>query len=349
MPRSTPRAAGSAHPGRHATDARAAGTLVAAVAAMLALAACGGASEPPPDPPLDAIRDQIEAARPDPRLRWNAVEELTAACMSEQGFDYEPVPFGQPDDWQLADPGDLEPGTREFAEQFGYGQLTLTRLTPPEDEAPDPNIERLLQMSPGELPAYTEALWGPMPAIDSSLGLQSLSVTQDVTDPDAELGCRAEAERTVDAGRAGLEPDVFAHLAAEMAALDEETAQDPRLDGVNARWSACLLDAGYADLERVGDGETAVLREMDARLVEAEAATPEGASVAELDAQAFRLQREMAPFEIDLALADLQCREDVGYDAALASVAAERQAEFVADHRAELDTWLAAATEDPPT
>ncbi|GEN80677.1 hypothetical protein [Actinotalea fermentans] len=327
--------------------ARVAATTGAAVVGALALTACGP-GEPPADPPLDAIRAQIEAARPDPRLRWDAVEERTAACMAEQGFEYHPVPSGQPDEWRLADPGDLVPGTREFAEQYGYGVLTLTRLTPPEDETPDPNIERLMEMSPGELPAYTTALWGPPPAVDSELGLQAVSISEDTVDPEADLGCHGDAERAVDAGEAGLEPDVFAQLSAEMTALDEETAQDPRLDGVNARWAACMLDAGHPDLERVGDGEDAVLREVDARLMESEPSAPEGASVAEMDGRAHRIQLDMAPFEIELALADLQCRDEVGYAAELASVSAERQAEFVAEHRAELDAWLAAATEDQP-
>lgn len=312
-----------------------------------ALTACSP-DEPPVDPPLDAIRAQIEAARPDPRLRWDAIEELTAACMAEQGFEYQPVPYGQPDEWRLADPGDLEPGVRAFAEQYGYGLLTLTRLTPPEDETPDANIERLREMSPGELPAYTAALWGPAPVVADDLGLQALTTSGGAIDPEADLGCRGEAERAVDAGQAGLEPDVFAQLSAEMTALDEETAQDPRLDRVNARWAACMLDAGHPDLARVGDGEDAILREVDARLVESDASAPEGVSVAEMDRRAHRIQLDMAPFEIELALADLQCREEVGYAAELASVSAERQAEFVAEHRAELDTWLAAATEDAP-
>lgn len=323
----------------------------AVVLGPFALAACGGPSEPPPDPPLDTIRDQIEAARPDPRIRWDKVEELTAACMAAQGFDYVPVPYGRPDAATIADPGDLEPGTLAYAEQFGYGLLTLTRLAPTENDQPDENLERLRSMSPGELPAYTSALWGdvePDPDVEA-LGLEFLTLAGESTDPDADVGCHGEAERPVDAGRAGLPTDRYAALSAEMAALDKAVPDDPRLADVNARWASCMADAGHEGLEHVGDGEATVYKTLDDRLVEELYGDPEGMTTAEADRVMNRVQTEMAPFEVKLAVADVTCREEVGYPEELAEVTTELQTEFVAQHRAELDAWLAATTEDPPT
>ncbi len=72
-----------------------------------------------------------------------------------------------------------------------------------------------------------------------------------------------------------------------------------------------------------------------------------GATTEQADRLMNQVQTDMAPFEVELAVADLTCREEVGYGEVLARVSAEVQAEFVAEHRAELDAWLAAVRETP--
>ena len=48
---------------------------------------------------------------------------------------------------------------------------------------------------------------------------------------------------------------------------------------------------------------------------------------------------ELATDEIEMATADLQCRESVGYTQALREIQVERQEEFYAANRAELEAW----------
>lgn len=113
----------------------------------------------PLDPYLAALSYGEDAERVDHEER----QGIVAACMAEQGFDYAPVPYAGEDLGEALVPADLgvAPGTREFAEQYGYGLSTVSRAaTVPEQQTQDPNQEMVAAMSPAEREAYLEALTG---------------------------------------------------------------------------------------------------------------------------------------------------------------------------------------------
>lgn len=92
------------------------------------------------------------------------VEELTAACMKKEGFEYKPVTY---DNQMYEDPNAAAYelwGTREFAEKYGYG-ISMSRSSQTEmqnegQEWVDPNQEYIDAMSESEKMAYYDALWG---------------------------------------------------------------------------------------------------------------------------------------------------------------------------------------------
>jgi hypothetical protein len=50
---------------------------------------------------------------------------------------------------------------------------------------------------------------------------------------------------------------------------------------------------------------------------------------------------EITPEEIELAVDDYTCREDVGYDDAYSEVNLDLQQQFYDAHKAELEEWIA--------
>lgn len=145
-------------------------TLLALAAAVaLPLAACSGDgdAEPSPTPsgegdatPLETlVRDYLaEWSAEDVNRRLAQMEESIAACMAEQGFDYTPVDWS-PTEVDLSAGLDMQAGTLEFAEQFGYG-ITTDPFASGLEDVVDPNEAYVAAMSDAERDAYFAALYG---------------------------------------------------------------------------------------------------------------------------------------------------------------------------------------------
>src|SRR5690606_37072958 len=113
------------------------------------------------DSPLAALLGW-EANPIEDRRRQLEVEELTSACMRDQGFEYEPVDWSaqaNPEDGlQFTDPV-------AFGEKYGYGVMRSYELYEIGDGGEsqvveDPNQEYVAGLSPDEQNAYYEALHG---------------------------------------------------------------------------------------------------------------------------------------------------------------------------------------------
>ncbi len=103
------------------------------------------------------------------------VQEAIATCMREQGFEYLPIDTAaQQAFWEEQTNGDLEWGTDEWTEKYGFG-ITTQRFsqsqvgpdlvgsnwdTTDQEGPPDPNQEYLDSLSDVERGAYSEALYG---------------------------------------------------------------------------------------------------------------------------------------------------------------------------------------------
>jgi hypothetical protein len=255
------------------------------------------------------------------RQRHLQVEQLVADCMAEHGFEYVPVSLddrraGPFDEAYALDPAD-------FAQQYGYGVTTLT--VGAEDEAfQDPNQEIMDSLAPEERAEYERALWGADAAVD----------------PDAaDQGCRMHAEAEVygvrDPDDRAQEMERFAALFEALDDLSRRIENDPRLADSEVNWARCMAAAGYPGFTRPHDARQAVFDQYAA--LSAQQSDPDSEALADL--------RE---FELTLAPVDYACREE-HVDGPRWQVAQELEAQFVEEHRTELEAyrdWMSGATPD---
>lgn len=333
-------------------------TALATVAA-LGVAGCSAGSDPDPTASagpagdelplgdLDAFWEGLRAGEPvsDAITQHTQLQEAIAACMAEQGFEYTPVDVESRVDVTTAADLGLERGTREYAAQFGYGISTddMGYYAMTADTAADPNVEYVASLSAAAQDAYTTALYGrPVP-------VEEMGAT------DAGEGCEG---RAVDELLAGPEAtDAFDPMALweEESAMRAAARNDQRVAVERDEWVACMADAGYPDMVEPGDGlltgtPVEILQaEFSELLMAAQAELPPAETMDQVSAQASQaalaVKAQLAEKEIDMAVADVDCRATTGYTAVLAEVEAEYEAEYFAAHRAEYEAYADAWAE----
>lgn len=254
----------------------------------------------------------------------DATQEFVAACMAEQGFEYHPTKA--PPMYTMPD------FTAAFAAEFGYGDTT-------EAYGPDVPPMRFSQM-PGDDPAadfnqtyayglefeaqeqYWRALNGPEAEPEDSAAV-----------PPEETGClpRAYAQLHPEWER----PAAFAAL--EKAIREEIwwVDEEPRLVATHPAWADCMADAGYPGLVHIPDA--AALANERANNSSLTLAVP----YTELKEMFPEELAEVQQYEIDVAVADAGCREEVGWFDLKAQVLAEAEASIVERYRADLDAMVA--------
>ncbi|NKY11542.1 hypothetical protein [Cellulomonas hominis] len=292
---------------------------------------------------LDAEEQSQEELQAQSDEQNRRVEELVAACMQEQGFDY--IPNDQ-NSGQVFTGNELDVdwGTVEFAEKYGYGISTDPWGN--EDIEPtewvDPNQEYVESMSESEQLAYQEALWGPTQEYVEGEEPQEYDWTQS--------GCYGAAQHEVYEG--GLEADDFGSLQDELSTFYETVQADPRMAELNAKWASCMADAGFDGVTDMNESTQPLYDEWSAMqgwedpeyqaLMETWdwEAEPDGPPQPEPDAD------ELAAFtkkEIAQAVADFGCQEKVEYSKTQMEIDHELQQEFVDAHRDDLEAWASAA------
>lgn len=334
--------------------------IVAAVALALTLPACsrGGAtdestSSASPTPELGVL-DQLFADiyNTDDQEQSNAqmmqVEELTADCMTEQGFEYTPVDYSQTGEMAVADTSDIgvEWGTLEFAEQYGYGLTTnpwseeASTATSDESTFVDPNQEYLDAMSETEQTAYYAALYGDMSVAEGDSGEE---VEYDWT----TAGCQGAASHEIYESAPGIDEDEYTQLQDEMETMYEAITTDPRMAELDSQWAACMADAGHPGLATVADAESSINDQVNA-LWEDDPSADLGPDATEADMQAAQdaITASLAvltPTEIEVAVADYTCRDKVQYTETQQEINFNLQQQFYDAHKDTLDAWRDAA------
>ncbi|GEA86163.1 hypothetical protein [Cellulomonas cellasea] len=250
-------------------------------------------------------------------------EEIVAACMREQGFEYTQQDMSAVTETIEEDQKDADRyGTEEYAAEHGYGMSTsYDAPAAGEEEWVDPNAEYVAAMSEEERAAYQAALFG-----DQAAAAQGAAPSGDWT----TQGCQGKAQHEVyEQGQAWADPE-FATLQEEMTALYERATSDPKMTEANAAWSACMAEAGYADLATPEDAVEAVSQEFSAIVsaTTAEAPEPDPAAVAAFTEK-----------EIATAVADARCKASTEYEEKAREVQFALEQEFVDQHEAELDAW----------
>jgi len=316
---------------------------------VLALAGCGGDGKAAGKNeeevgPLGKFFEQAYGEFDEDRANRDMlrVEEMVAECMSEQGFDYTPMdPTTQGGMSFSSDDLDVDWGSREFAEQYGYGITTdpwaeVQDTQPEPEEWIDPNQDYIESMSESEQQAYFEALHGNQEAPEDPEGEYEYDWEQS--------GCYGKAQHEV--YEIGMDDPAITSLEDEMNSLWERTQQDPRVTKATTSWINCMGDAGYTGLAAVEDAQNQISEKSNA-IYENAYPSEMGEEMSEEDFAAIeaRIQDELAGIkeeEIATAVADFDCRDEIGFDDTMQEVSFELEQEFVDAHREELEAWVEA-------
>lgn len=254
-------------------------------------------------------------------------EELIAQCMTEEGFEYIPntgnssISFGTDQEWK--------PDDREWVAQYGYGNVNWPGRDEmneaPAEEYTDPNQDYVESLSESEMTAYYEALYGPTPSEDELGDDGSYEWNWETA------GCSGVAQHEVD----GDNPMMSGEHQPIMDAINDfymTVAESPELAAIDAAWAACMDEADYPGFTKQQDASSSISDEMNAyyeNQTEWVEDDPELAKIGER--------------EIDLALADLDCREKTDYRSQSRKVTDALEEQFIADHKTELEALKAAA------
>ncbi|MCC2335818.1 hypothetical protein [Cellulomonas wangsupingiae] len=285
--------------------------LAGAVAALVLVGCTGSDAAGPSDDetgPVTAFFEKVGGSFDDEQFQddQRRIEELIAACMTEEGFEYTPVDPTSGGVMSSDDAPDW--GSEEFVEQYGYGVTTGEELFGGGQEpSTDPNQEYVAAMSESEQLAYNEALYGAMTEVDPE------------ADPDApiesnweEEGCWGAASHEVNQAQIWDDPAV-ADMTEEMQVEYENLEDDPSLSEAQGRWSECIAEAGY-DFAAPHEAEQSISDEMSALWEAVMPADPE----AEIDPTASfepdpAAVAELKEKEFALSAADHECRRSTGF------------------------------------
>jgi hypothetical protein len=263
------------------------------------------------------------------------VEELVAQCMQDQGFEYTPQSVSN----TYVSGGDVEyePDERDWVAQYGYGAVNspFNEEPVPEEEYVDPNADYVESLSESEQQAFYEALSGPVPDEDE-LG-EDGSYEYDWT----TAGCQGAAQHEV-SGEDLSQSDEFKPLFEAIDELYTGMTSWPGMAELDAEWAACMEAAGHGGHATQTDAQNSVYDELN-RIYEDVAVSEDGMPTGEPDQAALDALGER---EVELALADLDCREEVDYRDRSTEITREVEEQFIDDHRAELDALVAAAERD---
>lgn len=270
------------------------------------------------------------------------IEELVAQCMSDEGFEYAPNTDNGGMIMSDSD-GVWEPEKREWVEKYGYGMVNSPFAEQQEEDAGeeyvDPNQDYLESLSESEQTAFYETLYGPTPAEDELAEDGSYEYNWE------EAGCQGWAQHEVD-GEDVWQSDEFADLRSKMEELWTQSMEAPELADLNAEWAACMADAGEPGFSVQTEASQSISDEQNTLY---ETAYGDGSEPVDTESPEFvdpsgtPEMKALGEREIELALVDLECRTKTSYLEESLKLQFAREEKFIAENKAELDAFKAAA------
>ncbi|MGF1599917.1 MAG: hypothetical protein ACFCVK_23910 [Acidimicrobiales bacterium] len=182
-----------------------------------------------------------------------ARQELIAACMREQGFEYTPV---DPAETIFFGPGgEDEWGSEEWVAEYGFGYTTQwfsqSEVGPElvgyddaqmqEQEVNDPNQEAIDAMSESEQEAYYAALYGDpddFPAFDESMTEEEIEAQMEGFEFEPS-GCQGEAFAEDETSA------FYQEFNDEISEMYERIESDPRIIEAQQEVASCVTDKGF--------------------------------------------------------------------------------------------------------
>ncbi|MBO3083694.1 hypothetical protein [Cellulomonas fengjieae] len=259
-------------------------------------------------------------------------EEIVAACMQDEGFEYTPQDTSGMNRSLEGGDGDMPAwDTLEFAQQYGYGATTWEDLPVNEgaDEYVDANADYVASMSESEQEAFYAALYGAQ------------VVSEEPIDAEAELpeydwttgGCQGKAQHEVYEGSQIWDDPEFKDLADEMSTLYTDSQTDERMVEAHAEWAKCMADEGY-DFANPQEAQQSIFDLMEAIPYDEETGMQDEAALDEITEQ-----------ELATATADRICQDSTraGQAALEAQFAIEQ--EFIDANKERLDAMVEKAAQ----
>lgn len=289
------------------------------------------------------------------------LQETIRACMVDQGFEYIPVDYGEEVFFEFDEQSEEERVREQgfgITTYFGNEEEFFLEGPPEEQIFVDPNDEIVQAMSESEQQAYYEALHG-------NFEDEELTIDPDTGEEYYEGfggGCYGQASEEIYGGGADVEA-LFQEIEPQMEEMGARVQADPRMVELNQKWAACMSDRGYEFQDQV-EMYTTVFEDFQKRL---DAIVGPGGGYAdpfdgwteeeinrffeeksEEEIEAFFVEFEqpvsdydeaalaaLQQEEIDLAVADFECRGD--FMETMLEIQREYEADFIAANRETLE------------
>lgn len=277
------------------------------------------------------------------------IEELTATCMKEAGFEYTPdVNNGGT---ITGDDGLWQPDSREWVAQYGFGVFNnpyADQQIGDGEEYVNPNQDYVSSLSESEQSAFYSTLSGESPTEEQA------------NDPDfdwsaLDRGCQGEANDQV--SNSSRQQELYAEYEPLLQRVNDlystmqSSAEMKDLDGA---WATCMSDAGQSGYTRQSEPSEKLYEAQNAFYEEQNTASEnfdfENATSAEIEAFYAETDptstpewKQQAEDEIEIALADFDCRTKTDYANKSLRLQFDAEEKFIADNKSELDAFKAAA------
>lgn len=264
-------------------------------------------------------------------------EDLVAACMKDEGFEYLPNTQNGGTVMSTEDIEDRE--TEEWVASNGYGMIQtqeeMEQMQSEGEEYVDPNADYLAALSETEQAAFYEVLYGPGPTEEEMAAMEEGDGGYEYNWETS--GCQGAAQHEVQDGQDAYSDPKFKGLFDKMSALYTKAQEQPKIKELNSKWAACMADAGYPEFSTKQDPFDA-LNEAQNAYYESQTFDEQGMPTNVDDAALAELKQT----EIDMALADFKCSAKVDYMQQSLKAQFALETQFVEDNKSELDALLAA-------
>ena len=302
-----------------------------AVVSVLALAGCSSSGDTKTLDPMESpLQEYMSAIYPDMddddfAKQQQESEELVAACMTAEGFEYTPVDQSQ---WSSSSSYSYEEqNTEKWIAENGYGAVQtpeqIEEQNEQSEEYVDPNQPYVESLSPGEQEAYYEVLYGPQATEEEMDDEGSYEYNWETA------GCQGAAQHEI-SGEDPYSDEAYSGLMDSMSEMYTKVESSPVMKEINAEWSSCMADAGYSDFTNKYDAAQSIYDESNELYSSETGEMPTDKALAEL--------REK---EIEVALADFKCAEETDYSNKQLEAQFEIEEQFITDNKAELDAMVA--------